>query len=113
MRDKPEEKLDKTVARDLSKIEVVGDLSEYVREYLAKTNVFPDVDSLIVTVDSDSPLSSKSYLQIADEVEHSPDPSYVYIQAEQMSVEQHTLTTYLQARGIKYTFSLQELASWL
>lgn len=109
----PVVELDKEVDKVLKGIEVVGDVKDYVRAYLELNNELDEADSIVVTVDSDKPMSSKTYLEIAERAGSAPDKSYVYMQAESIGMPQVALLHYLKGRGIKATYNIDELARWV
>lgn len=104
----------------LRKIEVVGDLSEYVAEFVKATNPLPEADAVIITVDADKDMSSKDYLKLGHDIVDVPPETqaYIYVNFSNMSTEQRSLVNYLQGiiagkDNVSMTNDIDLLLSWL
>lgn len=92
-------------------IKVIGDLSEYAREYLMQLKPKEEQDVILKVVEDGTKVSDKDYIEIGALKHTAPSAKpYLYITAETLTPEIDALSLYAVGRGMTVIYSLDELA---
>ena len=94
-------------------IKVIGDVSDYAREYLMLLKPSPDTDAIVKVVEDGTKISDKDYIEVGGLSATEDTKPYVYITAESITPSIKALTLYAIGRGIPVVYSLDELQSYL
>lgn len=90
-------------------IKVIGDVSDYARDYLMLLKPMPEVETVIKIIEDGEKISDKDYIEIGQLNATEETKPYVYITAECMTPALEALTYYATARGIPVIYSLDML----